>query len=488
MPAKKSGGSKKSTPPAPPPDHFYFYPKLDPEVRRRHAMPCHAMPWGGAVCALMPRLLLPEPLGRLAQGPRVCRCCPGRAGSLFPRLPALAYVRLRTRSQEERRTLDSLTRMPKHEQRHWKKIFAESVQAKQNCEAIAYRGHRLLDQVRDLGPGPMDAAASARTHAGSGPPAPQPQRAPRSKPRVARTRLAHGLRGPWCGARVLQMNSHHKERLEAAARQYGEELQQYQQAYEQAQQELQRMRDLLEEERRRMAAGPTTAAPGGTAGGEAGAAGHGLLVREAGGAAPHGRQQGAGTPAESSVFKVRASVCVDAAGPRTAPGAEGPPCAREEVAALACCVRTQAQAWMNSEPAGAGASLGSFGSGGAASRAAQREVDVPAEQQDQQQQGRGVAADDGWQHTLAHKGSADARAGGDVGALGRGGDEQEEEDGAFGGEEPDVVGGSGGGAGGDVGQDQDAGGLESLLQALRKDIHKAARVSDDVAPHRDVAA
>jgi hypothetical protein len=51
-------------------------------------------------------------------------------------------------TQLERRTMDSLSRMPKSEQRFWRSIFSESIMAKQNCEAIAFRGHRLLDQVR----------------------------------------------------------------------------------------------------------------------------------------------------------------------------------------------------------------------------------------------------------------------------------------------------------------------------------------------------
>jgi hypothetical protein len=32
-----------------------------------------------------------------------------------------------------------------------KKIYHTMVEAKQNCEAIAFRGHRLLDQVRRQG-------------------------------------------------------------------------------------------------------------------------------------------------------------------------------------------------------------------------------------------------------------------------------------------------------------------------------------------------
>jgi hypothetical protein len=43
--------------------------------------------------------------------------------------------------------LEALQRLPKTQQKQWKKIYDEMVEAKQNCEAIAYRGHRLLDQV-----------------------------------------------------------------------------------------------------------------------------------------------------------------------------------------------------------------------------------------------------------------------------------------------------------------------------------------------------
>lgn len=37
--------------------------------------------------------------------------------------------------------------MPKKEQQEWRKVYETMVEAKQNCEAIAFRGHRLLDQV-----------------------------------------------------------------------------------------------------------------------------------------------------------------------------------------------------------------------------------------------------------------------------------------------------------------------------------------------------
>lgn len=43
--------------------------------------------------------------------------------------------------------MELLNRMPKSQQQHWMRIYKDSVEAKQNCEAIAYRGHRLLDQV-----------------------------------------------------------------------------------------------------------------------------------------------------------------------------------------------------------------------------------------------------------------------------------------------------------------------------------------------------
>lgn len=49
--------------------------------------------------------------------------------------------------QEERKTLEAIDRLPRNVQKQMKKIYAEMVEAKQNCEAIAFRGHRLLDQV-----------------------------------------------------------------------------------------------------------------------------------------------------------------------------------------------------------------------------------------------------------------------------------------------------------------------------------------------------
>lgn len=50
-------------------------------------------------------------------------------------------------AQDERKTIEAINRMPKQVQRHMRKIYDEMVEAKQNCEAIAFRGHRLLDQV-----------------------------------------------------------------------------------------------------------------------------------------------------------------------------------------------------------------------------------------------------------------------------------------------------------------------------------------------------
>lgn len=43
--------------------------------------------------------------------------------------------------------MEAIQRLPKHLQKQMRKIYGEMVEAKQNCEAIAFRGHRLLDQV-----------------------------------------------------------------------------------------------------------------------------------------------------------------------------------------------------------------------------------------------------------------------------------------------------------------------------------------------------
>lgn len=51
--------------------------------------------------------------------------------------------------QEEKNTLHMIDSMPNKKQAaHMTKIFNAMVEARQNCEAIAFRGHRLLDQVR----------------------------------------------------------------------------------------------------------------------------------------------------------------------------------------------------------------------------------------------------------------------------------------------------------------------------------------------------
>lgn len=44
-----------------------------------------------------------------------------------------------------------ISSLPKVHATHMKKIFHTMVEAKQNCEAIAFRGHRLLDQVKPAG-------------------------------------------------------------------------------------------------------------------------------------------------------------------------------------------------------------------------------------------------------------------------------------------------------------------------------------------------
>ena len=43
--------------------------------------------------------------------------------------------------------MDMIGNLPRGQAAHMKKIFHTMVEAKQNCEAIAFRGHRLLDQV-----------------------------------------------------------------------------------------------------------------------------------------------------------------------------------------------------------------------------------------------------------------------------------------------------------------------------------------------------
>ena len=49
--------------------------------------------------------------------------------------------------QDERQTLKLIDKLPDAPKTHMTKIFNTMVEAKQNCEAIAFRGHRLLDQV-----------------------------------------------------------------------------------------------------------------------------------------------------------------------------------------------------------------------------------------------------------------------------------------------------------------------------------------------------
>ncbi len=51
-------------------------------------------------------------------------------------------------SQEECKTLDVINKLPQRVSTQMRKIYEDMVTAKQNCEAIAFRGHRLLDQVR----------------------------------------------------------------------------------------------------------------------------------------------------------------------------------------------------------------------------------------------------------------------------------------------------------------------------------------------------
>ena len=49
--------------------------------------------------------------------------------------------------KEEKKTLGLINTFPKQASHHVKKIYDSMVEAKQNCEAIAFRGHRLLDQL-----------------------------------------------------------------------------------------------------------------------------------------------------------------------------------------------------------------------------------------------------------------------------------------------------------------------------------------------------
>ena len=53
--------------------------------------------------------------------------------------------------QDERQTLKLIDKLPDAPKTHMTKIFNTMVEAKQNCEAIAFRGHRLLDQVGGAG-------------------------------------------------------------------------------------------------------------------------------------------------------------------------------------------------------------------------------------------------------------------------------------------------------------------------------------------------
>ncbi|KAG1666223.1 hypothetical protein FOA52_011523 [Chlamydomonas sp. UWO 241] len=53
-------------------------------------------------------------------------------------------------AKEEKSTLQMIEAMPRNmrtEAAHMKRIFESMVEARQNCEAIAFRGHRLLDQL-----------------------------------------------------------------------------------------------------------------------------------------------------------------------------------------------------------------------------------------------------------------------------------------------------------------------------------------------------
>ena len=52
-------------------------------------------------------------------------------------------------AQEEEKHLAIIQRLPKKEQNAMRAIWDQMIQAKQNCEQIAFRGHRLLDQVSD---------------------------------------------------------------------------------------------------------------------------------------------------------------------------------------------------------------------------------------------------------------------------------------------------------------------------------------------------
>lgn len=53
--------------------------------------------------------------------------------------------------QEERKTMELISSLPRQPATQMKKIYSAMVEAKQNCEAIAFRGHRLLDQVQRRG-------------------------------------------------------------------------------------------------------------------------------------------------------------------------------------------------------------------------------------------------------------------------------------------------------------------------------------------------
>jgi len=50
--------------------------------------------------------------------------------------------------KEERKTLEVISKLPKNVSAQMRKIYDDMVMAKQNCEAIAFRGHRLLDQLK----------------------------------------------------------------------------------------------------------------------------------------------------------------------------------------------------------------------------------------------------------------------------------------------------------------------------------------------------
>ena len=44
--------------------------------------------------------------------------------------------------------LNTIKTLPKAVASQMSKVYKEMTEAKQNCEGIAFRGHRLLDQVR----------------------------------------------------------------------------------------------------------------------------------------------------------------------------------------------------------------------------------------------------------------------------------------------------------------------------------------------------